>query len=429
MSDCDRAQLYLDGRLDAAERATFELHLATCADCQALVSSWRAFSTKFASETAPLLAPPDDLSTRRLLNRARGAGRAPRLVVGAALAVAAAVALVFALRPEPPKPLPTITFEATTDSRREVLGDDALGLAPGSAVELAERTDTRVEVKLVRGSVAASVKKRAPGSSFVVRSGEYEVKVVGTKFRVERQQAGVRVSVVEGLVRVSGKGASYDVAAGEQLELDETGARRATFTRLGFQELGEPDEAPVPEVADAGVEPTLDEPPDAGVASSSPVKPVPAAQLTAWRQAAATNQCATVLRSLERAANEHRRQAAVWRVLADCQRLTKDAKAARASYEQVIAVGTSDDAARARPVLASLLQEELGAHEAAIKVLGDYLRSKPAPVLEAAARVRLARSHLALGQKAQAKKELERVVKQLPSSPPALEALELLKTL
>jgi ferric-dicitrate binding protein FerR (iron transport regulator) len=428
MSEHDHAQLYLDGRLTADERAAFEQHLSTCAECQALITSWRSFSAKFANETAAHLAPPDELSTRRLLNRARGPGRAPRIAVGVVLAAAAAVALVFALRPRPETPVtppPQLaTLEATTDARREVLGDDVLGLTAGSAVEVAERSPTRVELKLLRGSVAASVKKRAAGSSFIVRSGEYEVKVVGTRFRVEAQPSGVRVSVVEGLVRVSKQGAQYEVGGGEQLELDSTRATRTKFSRVGFAELGEPDDepAPLPEVLDAGVE-------EVAPAPTPAKKPVSQAQLLAWRQGAATNQCATLLPELRRAANEHRKQAAVWRVLADCQRLTKDALGARGSYEQVIAVGTSDDAARARPVLASLLQDELGAHEAAIKVLNDYLRSKPSAVLEASARVKLARSYLALGQKPQARKELERVVKELPSSPPALEALELLKTL
>ncbi|MFT3712343.1 MAG: FecR domain-containing protein [Archangium sp.] len=424
MSAHDQAQLYLDGRLSAEERVEFESHLAGCAECQALVNSWRSFSASFARETAPHLAPPDDLSTRRLINRAkRGAPLRP-VVMGLALA-AAAVALIFALRPQTQTPVAVATLEATTESRREVLGDDTIGLTPGSAVELPERTATRVEVKLLRGSVAASVKKRAPGSSFVVRAGDCEVKVVGTRFRVERQNDGVRVSVIEGLVRVSKQGAEYDVAAGETLSLDSTTATRAKFTRAGFKELGEPDDEVAPVEVDAGVEE-----PDAGVSAPTPsLKPVSAAQLSTWRQAAASNQCAKILPEVQRSANEHRRQAAVWRVLADCQRLTQDAKSARTSYEQVITVGTSDDAARARPVLAALLQEELGAHEAAIKVLNDYLRGKPSPVLEASARVRLARSYLALGKKPQAKKELERVVKELPSSPPALEALELLKTL
>jgi hypothetical protein len=63
------------------------------------------------------------------------------------------------------------------------------------------------------------------------------------------------------------------------------------------------------------------------------------------------------------------------------------------------------------------------------QVLRAYLRRPHSPPLEAAARLALARSLISLGRGPEARAELERVTRELPSSPQALEALELLRSL
>jgi hypothetical protein len=49
----------------------------------------------------------------------------------------------------------------------------------------------------------------------VVQAGEVRVEVVGTRFRVTRQGESARVAVQEGVVRVSARGQTVAVAAGE----------------------------------------------------------------------------------------------------------------------------------------------------------------------------------------------------------------------
>jgi tetratricopeptide (TPR) repeat protein len=126
---------------------------------------------------------------------------------------------------------------------------------------------------------------------------------------------------------------------------------------------------------------------------------------------------------------EHPKQSEAWRVLADCLRLTGAFREAGLAYRRVIAAALPDEADRARVLLAELLHERLSNDAEAARVLRAYLRHpRPAP-LEASARVLLARTLLSQGKRSQARAELQRVTHRLPSTPAALEALDLLKQL
>jgi TolA-binding protein len=91
---------------------------------------------------------------------------------------------------------------------------EAIDFSDGSRVLLEPKTSasvvsldaSRTEVVLKHGKLAASVRRRAPGATFSVKAGPYDVRVVGTKFTVAWDQVryAVRVSVTEGQVRVSG---------------------------------------------------------------------------------------------------------------------------------------------------------------------------------------------------------------------------------
>ena len=81
-------------------------------------------------------------------------------------------------------------------------------LADGSEVTLGARSSLEVafrlherRVALTSGLAFFSVSKN-PSRPFIVLVGDKEVRVVGTKFEVRRDPAGVRVSVVEGTVEV-----------------------------------------------------------------------------------------------------------------------------------------------------------------------------------------------------------------------------------
>jgi len=84
----------------------------------------------------------------------------------------------------------------------------AIHLSDGSEVTLGARSSLDVTFRIHERRVALnsgvaffSVSKN-PSRPFIVTVGEREVRVVGTKFEIRRDTAGIRVSVVEGTVEV-----------------------------------------------------------------------------------------------------------------------------------------------------------------------------------------------------------------------------------
>jgi transmembrane sensor len=94
-------------------------------------------------------------------------------------------------------------------------------LSDGSEVTLGARSSLKVafrlherRVALTSGVAFFSVSKN-PERPFIVRVGDEEVRVVGTKFEVRRDPDGMRVSVVEGTVEVIQVPERASAAAGE----------------------------------------------------------------------------------------------------------------------------------------------------------------------------------------------------------------------
>jgi ferric-dicitrate binding protein FerR (iron transport regulator) len=438
-ASCSQAQAYLDRTLPAAEAAQFEAHAAGCADCQKLVGSWQRFQEAYRTGTHRLSAEPTDADARRLMARAlageRVAHRPPRWIWIAAAAAAGVVvvaAVIWRSRPLPETPVYAIdatgqqapvsggALKAPADRPAAfALGLDRLGLSAGSRVELSARDARRVRVVLQRGSVAAAVHHREKGQSFEVHVGSATVTVVGTRFRVSALPEGFGVDVAEGHVRVEDSGHTYDVLGGQSLRATRGEVQIAPSPVDDFDEL-HPERAPVE--ADAGV---AAEAPDAGSAPE-PAHLVPAARIAAWRHAIAAGDSARVLEEARRAMRESSRQAEVWQVMGDAYRHGgANAEAARA-YERAIALAGPEEGDRSRVLLASLLMERLGDPGRAEAVLRAYLRRPHASALDAQARVNLAKALRALGREAEARHELERVVRQYSAAPAAMEAHDLL---
>ena len=93
----EQAAAYALGALDAGERAAFEAHLATCAECQAEVRAFRETVAQLAA-SAPGVPPAAELRARVLAEASRvrpiRAGRRPYAI---GLAVAAGFALLLLL--------------------------------------------------------------------------------------------------------------------------------------------------------------------------------------------------------------------------------------------------------------------------------------------------------------------------------------------
>jgi hypothetical protein len=134
---------------------------------------------------------------------------------------------------------------------------EAIDFSDGSRVLLEARASARVvrlepkhaELSLQNGKLAASVQHR-DGVSWSIVAGPYEVRVVGTRFTVDWEQASqtLRVAVTEGRVRVTGGdlGAKpVDLTPGQRLE------RRGT--PLAVAPVGSTPAPPAAEPADDDV--------------------------------------------------------------------------------------------------------------------------------------------------------------------------------
>ncbi|MDP3235425.1 MAG: FecR domain-containing protein [Myxococcales bacterium] len=419
-----QVQAYLDGRLDAPARSAFEGHLAECPACRARVEAWRTFAADFKVTTAPMLEAPPVGEVNRLMARVEGRAAPARWRVPVLLTVAAAVVFAvgwFARQPVEPE-VPTATLDGqpfsgdaieATDAERTLVVDGAdLAVAPRTRVKVLRRTAREVRVGVERGSVRLAVSHRKPGQDFIVESGAWRTQVVGTRFSVTHEGDAVEVKVEEGEVRVSSKDASYAVPAGSRFKGTGLGG---VVERL----IVEPPVVVEPAVVDAGVREEVRPPP---VTDEREL-------LEVWRRAAASGACASVIPDIRKRLQSMPRAGATWLALATCQRRLGDDGGAIVSYRNTISFSRPDDADRARLFLADLHQTR-NEHADAVTVLRAFLNHKQkSSELEAAARVRLARSYLALGEQKKARVELERVTKKLPGSASALQALELLKTL
>jgi hypothetical protein len=90
-----------------------------------------------------------------------------------------------------------------------------LDVSPHSAIVVSETGRQSTLIVLDRGEVTCDVEKRHESAPLLVQAGEVRVEVVGTRFRVMRSGDSARVSVMEGLVRVSRSGRTELVAGGE----------------------------------------------------------------------------------------------------------------------------------------------------------------------------------------------------------------------
>jgi uncharacterized protein (TIGR03435 family) len=98
-----------------------------------------------------------------------------------------------------------------------------VALADGSRIEMRPETELRLEaatdgarIRLNRGSVIVTAAKRRTGHLYV-QTRDVTVSVVGTVFLVNADEAGSRVAVIQGEVRVEQSGATRSLRPGEQV--------------------------------------------------------------------------------------------------------------------------------------------------------------------------------------------------------------------
>lgn len=413
--------------------------------------TWDRFADELKAARAPLSVPPSPNEVARLLQRAEEADtRAPawtRLLVPAGVfaVVVAGVIGFFALRGEPEVMWTAKTVVAssatttgasteTSADGRAVLsvGDDTVGVGPGSRVEIASASTKATRLVLSKGSVAARVDPSRGKRNFDVETPLGRVHVVGTVFRVRAMDDELVVEVQKGTVEVTHGSQSSKVTVGQRLVVKAgvatLGARDGD---MAFDELNEtpvvavaPVVAPVPEpVVDAPVEP---EP----VVAVEPVKKkgavaAPASKLSEWRTRAARGECGLVMAEVKKFLGQAPDDVPARMTLADCQRRSGDKTGALDSYLKASA-GKGADANRATLMAAAVLQDELSQPAKAIKQLDRYLARGPeSRDLEASVMVRKARALQATGKKDQARAVVEVVLKKFGDTSAAPEALRL----
>jgi ferric-dicitrate binding protein FerR (iron transport regulator)/thioredoxin-like negative regulator of GroEL len=444
--ECKDAQAFFAGQLSKEAASAFAAHVSGCAACSSLTAAGDRLAAEVRERAGRMLAPTTEASTQRLLRKAQERSAPPArrvwwVLAPAAVALGVAAAVVWRMS-VPREPLPVLAVTPagitvplqvaeveTAEAEHTLLqiGPDLVGVGARSRLELIRHDRQSTRVKLVRGSVAAHVAHKSGGQSFVVESGGYTVTVVGTVFRVSGDGTHLEVQVAEGRVRVaSARGATYEVSRGQALTLRGDAAETTDDSSPDFDELQRGQRA------DAG---SAVEMPDAGELESEGPKvtghstPSLQADLERWQHSITFEGCPRVEREIRAALRRAPHSGEAWRQLADCLRLTgRDAEASRA-YTQAIANGSTTTADESRLLLAELLLGRLADPAQAERVLLAFLARPHVPLLEGAARLKLARAMIALGRREEAKRELQRVTKRLPSSPPALEAMELLRTL
>ena len=306
----------------------------------------------------------DMVATAILAARGRAARRRQQRVAGGVLAVAAMVALGFALtwRPAPTpiaedgaapaaprEPTPAMPTPAATRAERLALtlptGERLVRIGEG-ALELRELGPRR-EVALDAGEVLFDVPSMGAGEAFEVVTPHLRVEVVGTVFAVDVRDDRSAVEVFEGEVRVHREGeGTVPLRAGDRFDGNEVPAWRS---RLGDEgraaaERREALAAHVPTVAsdqaDRGVTPTGMQRVGAAreAASGTPPGAPTLDEVREWLSQGELERA----RSAATAAVRRQPRSGAWRMLlGDVQRVARDPRAADTYDEAAVRLSES----------------------------------------------------------------------------------------
>jgi FecR-like protein len=96
-----------------------------------------------------------------------------------------------------------------------VLRELTLDVDPESTVVIGAATERGMLLVLDRGSIVCDVTPRSARAPMIIQAGAAQIRVVGTRFRVERHGEAAKVAVEHGLVEVSLNGHVTRVAAGQ----------------------------------------------------------------------------------------------------------------------------------------------------------------------------------------------------------------------
>lgn len=194
-----------DGRLDGQASASFERHLAVCAECGRERLALRQVDELASACDAPQLSLLEHRRGRAVLLKSAhrrslelGRERSPwRAVLAAGLAAAAVALLWFVERPNPRGPIGNPALSASATPRYELVAKDDAAWSNQSVGAFAC-------LALARGLLSVHVEHLQKGQRFVVKLPDGQLEVRGTRFVVEADAGLTRaVAVTEGVVELT----------------------------------------------------------------------------------------------------------------------------------------------------------------------------------------------------------------------------------
>ncbi len=443
---CEARELYLDRRLEPEARRAFEEHLAGCAACTREVDHLATIKlnleTWLTARVGPAGLVTPDLPALRTVAR-RHAVKRVGFAVGLAVAAAVAWLVIMPLAPrETPLELARnggaalpvrepVILDAGETPLIAQLGPHRIGTPPGARLVVRHATERRTSVVLESGAAAFEVRRGEDGASFEVEAAGVSVRVVGTRFVVERTEDElVRVVVFRGTVDVASPNGLRRLRAGQSLRvahrvMGETQPVTQEEEGRGAKLLAETTiVAPDNVVSATSDAPEVEE----HDKRRSAVRPRAEPDYEQWSRWVSGNEA----RRAELALREHLRMrpddVRARALLGDSLRKQERFKEAADAYAQAVREGRGAKAQRARFLLAVLQQDELDAPAQAAQALRDYLRfaSKDDPVRPAAL-LRLGRSQLATGERPGAESTLRELIGAYPDLPESRDAQRLLQ--
>lgn len=140
-----------------------------------------------------------------------------RPLIGMGLSLAAAAALLIALRGAPDGAMSQPSRIVTNDAPAALtVGRASIRVAPSSIVSVQSNPAHEVMVTLEAGRVDCRVAHDEHQPPLVVQAGDVRVEVIGTSFAVMRQGSSAAVEVHEGVVKIFHDGRRGLVGAGER---------------------------------------------------------------------------------------------------------------------------------------------------------------------------------------------------------------------
>jgi hypothetical protein len=429
--------------LKRADPEAYKQHLTTCSDCAEMEQQFANFGSSLRQLAARETCQIDDAERDALLRRASERrqvkiflGNSKPVWAGAAIAASLIFVVLLgldylksssetsqgvkeAIEPSSAKSgIPSRdTVDIITGSSAGptfiYVGTNRLGVSADGVLQILEVNPTSVRVALKRGTVACDVSPLGPKEKFIIEAGEYAVSVIGTRFSVTRTPSEpLSVTVARGTVEVRAeKGALWRVEKNQTIALhldnrmSSKPASQAGLTQtaqllpVGKQVTFEREIARTEDLAKSQVDPARSSARNPKSLAEHGASSRVARSIPVWRGWILKGKFAEARHAIESRLAYAPGDGITWSLLADLERKTGNFEAALEAYERTIETADASTANRARYLAATIIQDELHEHARATRLFEEFLATNyNQGQLADIARLKLARSLIALGK-------------------------------